>query len=302
MRLIAPDIPDDPAGLPGWLDRHLVGLDLAALVSELEAVHGSVAMESVPLEQVLGDRRSGILAQGLTVLPPNRLRTLLRHPRLLPDLQELILIEGGPYWQDLEPLSAEQQGLVERGRMGLREYLSTEPKPDASRPEVLVMERPASWYRRRWVMSVAAAAAIVAAPLVYDQFKTPDSPLTAAIGWGWNRPEALPQDVPPATYLNRLADGAGEWFAKRPEDPAALAKRITEFRLGCSTLIGAEHRPLSAEDRLWLVEKCRAWAAKLDGHLAAVEAGRAPSEVRAEADETIQKLIEALRERAKIVA
>ncbi|WP_406695170.1 hypothetical protein V5E97_29455 [Singulisphaera sp. Ch08] len=301
MRLIAPDIPDDPAALPGWLDRHLVGLDLTALVAELEAVHGSASTPSIPLDQVLGDRRAEVLSQGLAVLPTERLRALLRHPRLLLDLQELILIEGGRYWQDLGPLSAEQQEVVERGRTGLRTFLTTEAGATTDGPNVLSFARPVRWYRRPWLISLATAASIVAAVVVYDKFKEPSTPVPLAIGWGWSRPGALPQDVPPATYLNRLADGADDWFAKRPEEPAALAKRITEFRLGCATLIAAEHQPLSADDRAWLIEKCRAWAAKLDEHLAAVEAGRDPLQVRAEADETIKKLIEALRERAKSV-
>ena len=38
--LVALEIPDDPALLPGWLEGHLVNTDLAALVAELEAVHG----------------------------------------------------------------------------------------------------------------------------------------------------------------------------------------------------------------------------------------------------------------------
>lgn len=161
-----------------------------------------------------------------------------------------------------------------------------------------ILEHSAHWYRRPWLMSLATAASLVAAAILYDQFK---GPATLAIGWGWSRPGALPQDLAPATYLDRLADDAEEWFAKRLEDPSALAMRITEFRLGCSSLIAAEHRPLSADDRAWLIEKCQAWAEKLEGHLAAVEAGQDPLQVRAEADETVNKLIQALRERAKII-
>ena len=124
----------------------------------------------------------------------------------------------------------------------------------------------------------------------------------AASGWGWNRPGALADDLPPGVYLDRLADAAGEWFKKRPDDPIALARRIGEFRQGCSVLILSPHKPLSARDRAWLVEKCRAWAAKLDAHLAALEAGASAAKVRDDADATISKLIEALRDRAKSLA
>ena len=41
MKLIALEIPENPAELAGWLDRQIVGDDLAALVAELEAIHGN---------------------------------------------------------------------------------------------------------------------------------------------------------------------------------------------------------------------------------------------------------------------
>jgi hypothetical protein len=109
----------------------------------------------------------------------------------------------------------------------------------------------------------------------------------------------LPQDLPPAAYLDRLADAAADWFRARPDEPIALARRLAELREGCSVLILSEHRPLSPEDRTWLVERCRSWAAKLDAHLTAVEAGEDPAKVRAAADETVNRLIAALRERAR---
>jgi len=67
-------------------------------------------------------------------------------------------------------------------------------------------------------------------------------------------------------------------------------------------LIESPHRPLSAADRTWLVDKCRAWAAKLDAHLAAIQSGQDALKVRGEADDTINRLIAALRERARGMA
>jgi hypothetical protein len=110
------------------------------------------------------------------------------------------------------------------------------------------------------------------------------------------------QDVSADRYLNGLADAAEDWFKKRPEKPADLARRLNEFRQGCSTLILAPHQPLAAKDRQWLVDKCRAWAVKLDRHLTDVEAGKDVLQVRREADETVEKLIAALRTRAAEVS
>jgi hypothetical protein len=150
---------------------------------------------------------------------------------------------------------------------------------------------------------LSAAAVVVAVVTISqrpDRDRKGNGPNVASSpGWGWNRPDALPQDLPRNAYLNHLADAAHAWFNQRPDDPVALAKRIAEFRQGCSVLIQSPHRPLPADDRAWLVDKCRAWAAKLDAHLAAIQSGQDALKVRGEADETINRLIAALRERAR---
>jgi hypothetical protein len=101
MKLIALEIPDDAADLAGWLDGHLVGLDLSALVAELETIGRLGERPATPplsLETILGKEREVVLARGLASLSQDRLRQLLRHPRLLLDLQELIRSSGRPYW------------------------------------------------------------------------------------------------------------------------------------------------------------------------------------------------------------
>ena len=113
---------------------------------------------------------------------------------------------------------------------------------------------------------------------------------------------ALPNDKPAPEYLNALADAGMEWFKKRPENAPDVARRINQFRQGCSTLILAPHKPLSDEDRKWLVERCRVWAKKLDDQLVALEQGADPVEVRTEVDGIVNKLVDALRDRAKKAA
>ncbi len=293
MKLVALEIPDDPALLPGWLESHLVNTDLAALVAELEAVHGEQP-GGLSLADVLRDRRDAVLSRGLAALPADGVKTLLRNPRLLLELQELILTEGGPCWLDGATEAASKQDNLERVWNRLND-----PPPQTSRAAVLPGAPPS---RRvvplaRWIAIFAAAAAIVLGVFLVE--RRPGSDQGAASGWGWSRPGALAGDLPPAVYLDRLADAAGEWFKKRPDDPIALARRIGEFRQGCSVLILSPHKPLAAQDRTWLVEKCRAWAARLDAHLAALEGGASAAQVRDEADATINKLIAALRERAQ---
>jgi hypothetical protein len=164
-----------------------------------------------------------------------------------------------------------------------------------------------TWYQRPWVVSLATAAAVLLAVGGYWFWLGRTSQTTApgpvaATEWGWSKPDALPNDKPAPEYLNALADAGAEWFKKRPEDAPDVARRINDFRRGCSTLILAPHKPLANADREWLVERCRAWAKKLDEQLVALEQGADPIKVRAEVDGIVNKLVDALRGRAKQAA
>lgn len=291
MILFALDLPDDPARLPGWLERHLVGMHLAELVAELSAVHAGPLSEGTSLQEVLGPRLELVLEEGLSVLPPATLQQLLREPRLLLDLQELILTSGESYWETVVQPSSQVRDVLTRGRCKLDEYITAQRRNED--PTALPF-RPARWYRRPIAVSLMTAAAVLLAVLAFSQVFPPSS----APGWGWAKPGAMPEHLPAPQYLERLADGAGEWFGKRPETAPELAARISEFRKGCSTLIFAPHAPLDEEDRQWLVERCRAWAVKFDQQLVALEAGEDPLRVRSEMDTVVKTLIDKLRERA----
>jgi hypothetical protein len=293
---IALDMPEDEAALAGWLERQVVGERLGTLVAELEGIHGPPA-HTASLDQVLGDRRDAVLRDGLASLPHQRFGLFLRQPRLLLGLQELVLISGGPHWQTLAAAQPEHRDALVQGRVRL---------PDV--PErALTALRP--FRLQRWGVGLAATA-IVAASLLLAAFLIPglpggrkqSAPSAASSAWGWNRPGALTDDLRPGAYLNRLADAAGEWFDQRPESPIDLARRLGDFRQGCSVLILSPHKPLSAQDRAWLVEKCRAWAAKLEAVIASLESGENPAAIRDQADATATALVKALRDRAKALS
>jgi len=206
------------------------------------------------------------------------------------------VIDGGDYWPQQSPNRDDVQKLAERGWHALSAATSP-PSADGSQRQQAT--RQTAWHRQPWIVSLATAACLLIAMFIWDSFLRPQR-LSVASGWGWNRSGALPQDVQADVYFARLADGADEWFKQRPKTAEDLAKRTGQFRQGCSTLILADHRPLSAEDRKWLIDKCREWAVKLDQHLAAVEADYPDvQDIRDQADETIHKLIAALRTRGK---
>lgn len=293
MKLHVLDIPDDAAQLAPWLERQLVGLELGELVAELEAVHGTSPPKPKSLDEIAGSQLSAALQNGLSAVSPNVLRQLLTNPQALLELQERIFIDGGSYWSRV-PATADVLDIVHGSWRRLEPTLTTDSGPIAA--PATISYRGRSWFAHPAVVSLATAAMLLVGLFVWDEFRT-----TAPSGWGWERPGALAANVPPDEYLNRLANSADEWFKKRPESAPELAKRILEFRRGCTTLIFAEHQPLAAADREWLVERCRVWAGKLDDHLAQLEAGGSVQDVRTQADDTVNKLIAALRERSKSV-
>ena len=282
-RLLA--IPDDPAAVPDWLARQLVGPDLDALVAELRVVHRpGVAPD---LDALLGGDRGPLLAGGFAALPRPTLASLMRNPDLQLELQPLVFAEGGDRWFDAPPdprsHAADDDPDAERVTAKVMQAIAVEPRPAG---------------RRRWreyaAVSLATAAAVLVA--VYIGGLRPASPVAG--GWGFAKLDALPRDAPPSAVYAALADPAAEWGQKSPADAPALAKRLGEFRQGCAALQLAADLPLPDAERRWLRGRCRGWAADLDGHLRALEDTGDAATVRAAAGATARSVAAELRERA----
>jgi hypothetical protein len=313
MTLHVLDIPDDPAELAGWLEQHLIGLDLNSVICQLRAFQKE---EPAPtdLRETLAEWYEQVLAGGLKLLPVSVLQRLFAHPSLLLELQEEVCVNGGRYWDRLESPSEEIKQLVASSKAQLEERIRAEsvpgPRPmkknvqgQGEEPQTLQFEQPRTT-KSKWVGAVFALAASVlvllgtVAFLLMKEDGTTAQP--TAVAWGWSKPGVLDRQGSASEYLNHLADAAEQWNNKRPEEPRAIIDRLHEFRKGCSDLILAPHEPLAAEDRAWLKERCQAWAKKIDEHIVRAEAGEA-IEARSDADETVQKLVDALRTRAKSV-
>jgi hypothetical protein len=301
MTLVCADIPDNAADLPTWLERQLVGGRLAELVAELTAANGP-GDSRVTLADLLKPHTEAVRTAGLVKLPGDTLRELLRQPRLLLELQEWALIEGGPYWQHLlDTVPADPA--VARGATRLDEFLTGTVRPAADpqppRPRL-------AWYQQPWLVSLATAACVLAAVYaVRVAFPTP--PVEKGNGtvepppvlaWGWDKPGVLKQDVPAREYLGNLARAAEEWSKQRPETAQALARRLNEFRAGCSTLILTKHEPLNERDRIWLKDRCIEWAEEITKSLAKLEEDGQIQAVRDETDKLVEKIAKSLKDRA----
>lgn len=303
MNLHVLEIPEGRVEIARWLERKLVSTDLSEFVAELTAFDGHGSTGSLGLNQILHKFGAAIFDEGLSGLPEEVLRSLLRSPKALYGLQEQVLVNGGPFWAELAsevtslpPFQAPHGGTTESqsGNHQTTDAKATPAQRHKSRSQV----------RRIAVFATALSVVIaigVGGILWFNSAETGVTPV-AATGWGWDRPGALKTDLEADQYLRQLADSANEWFSKRPDSPEALEKRLGEFLHGCQTLIAADHKPLAVEDREWLVGKCKAWAEKLEGHLASLESNASLQETQEAADETIRNLLNAMRQHADELA
>ena len=287
--LTAFNLPEETDELRVWLDGILLQPELMSVVSQLEAVHANESGEQLTLNDVLQDQRESVLEQGCQGLSSLQIQQLLTHPKLLLELQEQLFLEGGTFWQKrITALTDEAE--VSRGQDWLKPQIAEPPAAETQSTSTPPALQTIS-YRKIGIIGFVSAALILVAVFLNQQPAAPQ-------GWGWNRPGALTADVPPAEYLNQLADSAEEWFNKPTETKAALDTRLKQFRAGCETLIKAPHPQLSQDDRIWLVERCQAWAGKLDEQIVSLNQGADLKSADAAADALIRKLVKALRSRA----
>ncbi|WP_298859044.1 hypothetical protein [uncultured Gimesia sp.] len=291
MNLAAFDLPEQTHELSDWLATQITGPNLSSIVAQLSAVHSDHDYD-LTIEAICGEQWNSIIQNGFSELTQAQFQQLLTHPYLLMELQERLLLEGEEYWQKQflnqnDDSEIQQTKLIIQGALQ-KPILDSEATQQAEDFKKVP-------YRKIFALGFVSAALIFVAVFINQG---PE----AAPGWGWNRPGVLTADIPADQYLNGLADSANEWFKKPTDTKAALLTRLTQFRNGCETLINAPHPQLANVDRTWLINRCRAWADKLDNQIVALEKGADLKTADANADALIHKLVKALQTRAKQVA
>ncbi len=286
MTLPLLELPDDPQRWPSWLERQLVGDELAELVDQLSLVLGDATQTTtVPqLDEICGPQGSAVLDRGLSVFSAEQIRLLLKHPLRLLELQERVLEAGQPYWTALLDTSAARTQ-TEAQWQELAPRL-TDQLPAAD----VVVAAPKSKFRwRASLIGSLAAAVLIGVGLWWSQ---PEAQT------GWNRPEVFTAQLVPQEYLGQLASVAEGELVEPMTSSATVERRLVSLRRGCDALLAAPHTQLADVDRDWLKERCRAWAKTFDEQLAALREGSRPWEVIGkETDATVRKLATALRNR-----
>ena len=279
------DMPEDVRQLRGWLAAQVTGPSLAEVVGELATVHRHTVDPPVNsvrlLDDVLGDQTDAMLNIGLDAVSDEQCQQLLVDPALLFELQRRVASDGGAYW--IETASTHEATRTQAAQIWDELSFETDTIRDKSHN------------RRRWLLACLTVAALFMAAAVIEWNRTA-KPSEAS--WGWMRDNVLDDSLSAPDYLNKIADSAEEWFDERPDDRAALSRRIRELSRGCQRLIAAQHRCLSDADRVWLVDRCRIWSRNISFENERLDARVRVDKVRSNVDEIVRKLSASIRNRA----
>ena len=144
MRLHVLEIPEQPGEIARWLEERIIATDLGAFVVQLSALGSAGSRsnreesdESPPatLSTLLSGYRQAVLDGGLRELPFDRLQMLLSHPRLLVDLQDVILEAQSDYWENLLSANEAVGEQTLKCRSALEDFLSRAPSPSEVPPD-----------------------------------------------------------------------------------------------------------------------------------------------------------------------
>ncbi len=293
-KLLLLEIPDEASAWAGWLEPKIVGLELGELVEQLKLVSERSDAATTTLDSICEGRLGEVLASGLDALSQPQLARLLKHPELLLDLQSKVFEAESPYWMSLTTNEAHRNQIASMWAKiddatkvvdGRENIVRLPEKLDHANRHIV----------RRWAALAVAAALLLAVGFWFSQPKKS--------GWGFEQDGLFAANVKPNEYMKLLSDAAGQWFKQEPRNRSKLERRLIEFRHGCEALLKQEHTQLAAADRDWLLERCRVWIGKIEGHIADLKADEKDfNQIKKEADETIQKLKEALETRAALLA
>jgi len=284
MKAAVTEIPDNVSEWPNWLEQQIVGMSLYDLVVGLKAINLPSGARST-LQQLCGKQLPTIYKSGLGVLSTDQLPTLFKTPDLLLELQELVLVEGGAYWDSVEQ-SAEDKLVVEKH---VAKTIAAVGQEKSS-----VQIKPKSMLEQYWPVLALAAGLLIAIGIGRP------AATSGGGGWGFDQSGLLTAQVTGRSYLNSLSDAAGAFSKKVPDSKEAALKRLTEFSAGCKKLIAAPNMQLEkTADRDWLVAKCTDWATKIDGHIAELKEEKKDwQDVLKDANETATKMQATLKDKA----
>lgn len=284
MNLKSLQIPDTIAETGAWLDDLLVSPDLLQTIIELELLAGDRLTTVLSLEGVLAGSTNTILESGLANASESVVRSLLRQPSLLLELQEQVLMHGDKYWQE--------KTVQAYGRPDTTKLLAAAGVDSIHSP---ITTRSAKFWNQKQI--VGAIAAMAAGLLVMLSVWQPwgQGSTVASSDWGFAKSGLLASDISEDEMLRQLADASQAWHNRRPDSVEGLEKRLLEFDHGCEALLASNLAQLSAKNRDAVHRACRDCRDDIAVQLAAIKRGGSFSELRTKADAAINKLTHAIQ-------
>jgi hypothetical protein len=292
------DLPDDRSQWPGWLEKHLVGLNLGKLARQLVTL-GANRKPEISLSEWLGNSKQDILTKGLAPISEDRLQLLIRNPALLLQLQELVLLEGEDFWQKV-PRTEEHLKLAEETSRKVLATIQAKTEDPAMHsnykqlpPSVSVQPRSIAKETKSnfgwWATLVAVAAGL--AILVFNPLTTKPSNKFFAN----NQLKKTGIDSR-QTLRQMAAQIRGDWQSNST-DKATLQQQLIAFRDSCDELIDGQlagtlrTNGINPEQLADLQKRCRDWKTKSTELIESLVKGDPLPPISKAADEMIGKLI-----------
>ena len=297
MNLNSLQIPDSLAETGIWLDDLLVSPDLVDTIVELEILAGDRLTKIQSLDGVLAGSENRVYESGLASANESVIRSLLRQPSLLLELQEKVMMNGGKYWQEKtnHAYSTTNAGVVLRGLGADVSSASTSAPVDSSKPSQVVTTKSNEGWNQKQVFGLVAALA--AALLVMVSIWQPwgQGSTVAKANWGFSKSGLLSSDTSEAEMLEQLVDASASWHNKTPASKEQLEKRLREFDQGCKMLLNSDLPQLSATNRRAVHNACEDCRSAIAQQLSALKSGAGLAKVQAGSDKAIDQLTSSLR-------
>ena len=263
-------MPEETKDLFPWLDKILVGTSFRQFIGELSQA-SNIKQDNATIESArnwTGENLVSLLKNGTASLGEDGIRELLQWPNMLVAVQELVLLEGGEYWQRRLDDASDIQELVAELRNNIIKPL--EPAKSTSSTST---NRSRTW---TYQFGVIAALLLVGVFLVSQALEKqqqelpkpngtqPPSQLmrgdgdqpnesgndNETISWNWTRINSKEIDTRDE-QLKYFADTLDNWFdvTKNITSLQELSLSLSELWLGCELVISMPLKSLEEKDK-----------------------------------------------------
>ncbi len=263
-------IPEEADDLFPWLDSIIVGPGFRQFVGELNQVRhvSKETADIVSARNWTGENLGSLLENGTASLGEDRIRELLQWPNMLVAVQELVLLDGGEYWQRKLDNASDIQERSDELRNKIIKPL--EPaKNTSSTPNNLRL----SWaYRFGGIAALLLVGVFLVSQAPEKQQQElpkpngtqPPSQLmrgdgdqpnesgnnNETISWNWTRINSKEIDTRDE-QLKYFADTLDNWFdvTKNITSLQELSLSLSELWLGCELVISMPLQSLEEQDK-----------------------------------------------------